>query len=165
MIHLGIDPGLDGAVAAISPNGALVSLVPTFKGKGSRRIYDVRNMAELIMNIGYEARPEKRFVILEKQQAFPGQGLSSTFSIGRGFGLWEGILVGLRLPYVVVAPRKWQKEICPGKKGESKIKAIEFASRLFPGTPLRVSAKSKKPHTGFADALCLAEYGRRLQNV
>ena len=31
-------------------------------------------------------------VCIEKQQSMPGQGVSSTFSTGYGFGLWIGIL-------------------------------------------------------------------------
>lgn len=165
MIFIGIDPGLDGAVAAISPKGeVVVSLVPIIKGEKSKRLYNLAHMRALVSHIGYEPRPERRFVVLEKQQAFPGQGLSSTFSIGRGFGIWEGILAGLEIEYIVVPAQRWQKKICPGKKGESKARAIAAASRLFPGISLMISPRAKKPHTGLADAICLARYGEEFFN-
>lgn len=169
MIFLGIDPGLTGAIAAISPKGqVIVSLVPTrltIKGKKKKREYDKTSMAALISNLGYEGLNERRFVTLEHQHAFPKQGSVSTGSIMRGFGIWEGILVGLGIEHIIVSSRKWQKEVAPAKKGESKIRAIETATKLFPDVPLRISQRSKKDHTGFADALCLAEYGRRLKNA
>lgn len=166
MIFIGIDPGLTGAVAAISPKGGvIVSLVPTIKGEKTKRLYDLESMKALVKNIGYEPRPDRRFVVLERQHAFPGQGSTSTFSIGRGFGLWEGILTGIGIEYITVPAQRWQKEVCPGKKGESKIRAIQAVLRLFPGTQLRVGTRSKKDHTGFADAICMAEFGRRIKNA
>lgn len=165
MIFIGIDPGLTGAVAAISPKGGvIVSLIPTSPGEKSKRIYDIESMKELVKNIGYEPRPDRRFVVLERQHAFPGQGVTSTGSIMRGFGIWEGILTGIGMEYITVPARRWQKAIAPAKKGESKIKAIEAVLKLFPGTQLKATKRSKKDHTGFADAICMAVFGERFKN-
>ncbi len=40
--------------------------------------------------------------------------------------------------------------------------AIAFVSRRFPGVPLLATPRSRVPHDGIADAVCVAEYGRRL---
>lgn len=169
MIYLGIDPGLTGAVAAISPSGQLtISLMPTTlvkKGKKNKKEYKKESMRGLLENLGYEGDNEKRFVTLERQQAFPGQGVTSMFSIGRGFGIWEGLLIGMGIEHMIVSPRKWQGAIAPAKKGESKIRAIETAQRLFPGVSLKISTRAKKPHTGFADAACIALYGKRFHDA
>jgi len=66
---------------------------------------------------------EITFVAIEKQQAFPGQGSTSTFRTGEGFGIWQGLLAGLQLEFVVVPPRTWQKMLIPGKAGETKARS------------------------------------------
>lgn len=157
---VGIDPGLDGAVAGIHLNGALAFLTktPTIlkKAGSSKRLYDVGAMARLL------SVPDIIMIALEKAQAMPGQGVSSMFSIGLGFGLWQGIIVARAIPHTIMHPRTWQKLICEDVPGDTKAKAIQAAGRIFPSVSLLPTPACKKPHTGFADALCMAEFARRI---
>jgi crossover junction endodeoxyribonuclease RuvC len=97
-------------------------------------------------------------VTLEQAQAMPGQGVSSTFSTGRGFGIREGVLGALDVPYRTVRPSVWVKKVLAGLPGEGKERSIRFALRMFPGCELMPKG-GRKPRDGRADALCLAYYG------
>jgi hypothetical protein len=89
---------------------------------------------------------------IEGVNAMPGQGVVSTFKFGMNYGLWQGILVALKIPFERVYPLKWQTAMScrtGGNKNISKARAQE----LFP--------RIKVTHA-IADALLIAEYGRRL---
>ena len=78
------------------------------------------------------------------------------FNFGKGFGLWLGILAGLGIPHTLVTPQAWKKEMMQGMgdKDAARIRAQE----LFPHC---VDSLSRKKDIGRADALLIAEYGRR----
>jgi hypothetical protein len=93
-------PGLQGAVAILDADGALVALhdVPTLTlptSRGSRHEYDLPGMAALL-------KPYVRHghVVIEEAQVMPGQGVRSMFTIGLGFGVWLGILGALGLAHI-----------------------------------------------------------------
>jgi len=161
MIYIGIDPGKDGAIAAIDNDRAVlcIEMAPVVVvGPGTKRDYNVNEMAELVAHIRNSVDGNV-VAVLEKQQAMPGQGVASMFSIGRGFGLWEGILAARDIPYRVVHPRTWKKNMLRDSAGDkSKGRSIVEAGRLFPKIDLRRSVRSKKPHDGKAEALLMAAY-------
>lgn len=153
---IGIDPGLSGAVAVLSPTGALEGLhdtpVLTLKvQRGSKQVYDVPGMVNIL-------RPYAGLhvhVVLEESQPMPGQGTRSMFTIGLGYGLWLGILAALRIAYTPVRPAIWKRSMALGKDKEaSRLRAMQ----LYPGAELRL-----KKHHGRAEALLLAHYGLRFQ--
>jgi crossover junction endodeoxyribonuclease RuvC len=156
-ISIGIDPGFDGAIAAINA-GSLEVLelmdTPVVTSEG-KRLYDISEMAAVIRHMSLLG---VAVVTLEQAQAMPGQGVTSTFSTGRGFGIWEGVLGALDVPYRTVRPAVWTRKIFAGMSGEGKARAIQFALRMFPGCELTPKG-SRKPRDGRADALCLAYYG------
>ncbi len=164
MRFVGIDPGLDGAVAYIGPNYdvrcSLMPTIPKTKGRG-KFMYNVKSMKLMLQTFYRE--PLDLYVGLEQQQAMPGQGVASMFSIGRGMGLWEGILTGLGVPYLVIHPRQWHREICRGLPGAAKEQSIQAAMTSFPMIDMRRSSRARVPHDGKADALNIAEYIRRIR--
>ena len=87
----------------------------------------------------------------------PEQGVTSTFSMGHGLGLWEGILSALGVPYQMVTPQAWKKAMMAGQEKE-KDASRQVAMRLFPSTIPKLSLKK---HHGRSDALLIAEYLRR----
>lgn len=161
MAFVGIDPGLDGAICFLPEqrgNRVEAFVTPTIpKGKGSGRLYDVAAMVRLLEQLRAK---EPLYVALEKGGAMPGQGVTSMYRFGHGCGLWEGMLAALKLPHVVVHSRTWHKTICVGLTGEPKARAIMAASRAVPGLDLRKSKRATKPHSGKADAVCLAMHCR-----
>lgn len=153
-MHIGIDPGLTGAVAVLSPAGILEGLhdVPVLSLKvqrGTRAVYDVPGMVALLRPYG----AAQAHVCIEEAQAMPGQGTRSMFTIGHGYGLWLGILAALQIPYTPVRPAIWKRSMVLGKDKEaSRLRAMQ----LYPGADLR-----RKKHHGRAEALLLAVYGVR----
>ena len=161
MTLIGIDPGLSGAVAVLARDEhdfKLASSVSTptlsiMKGKSTKRDYQIAAMRELLLSAQSYLLP--CHAILEKVHAMPGNGATSMFSFGRGLGVWEGLLTALEIPYTLVAPQTWQKAML-GDMTKDKEASRLRAQQLFPTLDL-----SKKSDHGRADALLLAEYGRR----
>jgi len=167
LISIGIDPGKHGAIATIRGDGASAVPIPIIKAsKGNGRDeYDLVAIREILCSwLGCGI-----FVTVEKAQPLPpkmkGGGIAN-YHRGVSRGLWEAMLVALRLPYQLVAPRTWQKLMHAGTSGaDTKQRSIIAAQRLFPGADLRRTERSKKPDDGIAEALLLAEYGRRVHGV
>ena len=151
-VYCGFDPGKDGALAILGYRDDPV-LVP-FDEEGYATW--LRRLSLLTRN-GIDGRV---FCVVEHVGAMPGQGVTSCFSFGRGFGFILGLLTAFCHPYELVRPQKWKKEFsCTSDKNTS----IEVAKRLFPGVDLRRTPKCTKPHDGMAEALLMAEYAKRLR--
>lgn len=162
---VGIDNGLDGGIVFLNETSKRCNVISTHVmptvgqtgGKG-KRAYDVPGMVMLMRKLV----PDLSMVFLERAQAMPKQGVSSTFSIGYGFGLWQGILASLEVPYEIVGPRTWQQEMFQGVDSrDTKRASAIIAGRLAPNIDWRATERCRKPHDGLTDALCIAEYGRR----
>jgi len=156
MIYVGIDPGLDGAVAIIHLDRTItVEDVPVVKLKAKRK-YDIQGMIALLKSLNSaECR-----IWLELVHAFPGQGVTSMFSMGEGYGLWQGILATLGLSYELVTPQRWKKAMMEGAP-KDKAASVLVASRLFPASANDLRGKKGAAKDGRGDALLLAEWGRR----
>ena len=161
-LFVGIDPGLDGAVAGIDATGTVWELcdTPTLliqKARGARREFDTAMMARTLAGIrdAYQVRR----VVLERVLPMPGsaRGSIGAFGIGRSAGLWEGMTAALGLPLELVVPQSWQRKILGGFAGKDGARLK--AAQLFPDAADRLA---RKKDDGRADALLLAEYGRRL---
>lgn len=140
---IGIDPGADGALAALLPGGD-ARVVPFSKDAYVDEVAGLSGLVGLCM--------------LEHVGAMPGQGVVSTFRFGENFGWIQGLLDAEDVPYELVRPQKWKREFgCTSDKNTS----IEVARRLFPSVDLRRTPRCTKPHDGIAEALLLAEYARR----
>lgn len=162
---IGIDPGGQGGIAHLKPNGEVLELfvMPTI-GKE----VDIHQLSELIP---FHAEQ----VFLEDVGAIMGVPVSkqTMFNFGRNLGLIEGIIVAKQLSYVKVKPKEWQKEMFrgvpelkkPGKgkklTRDTKKMALVAAKRLYPGQDLSKSGISRKEHDGFVDALLIGAWGAR----
>lgn len=166
MIAVGLDPGLDGGMAALTelPRAWVWPTVELGRsGGGSKRAYDVGGMLELL-RVASDLSKDSHF-FLEAQHSMPGQGVASMFSLGYGFGLLVMGLASLGRPWTLVSARTWQAEMLagmprnPGKKASAQAHLV--CSRLWPRMELRASPRAQKPHSGICDALLIAEWGRR----
>lgn len=159
---VGIDPGKSGYVARIAANDnghrtVILTPTPTISLGKARRDYHPQRMRELL--VAMNAKTGIAMVALESQRPMPKQGVTSMFSIGRGLGLWEGLLAGLQIPYLLVQPREWQAYSLRGTPGdEPKGRAILAAARLYPTADLMRTARSRKPDHNAADAVMIAHW-------
>lgn len=155
MIFIGIDPGLEGAIAVLidgqSPQVIDVPVVSV----GKKKDYQPVSMTMLLQP--YQTIAQAKVMVgLEYVHAMPKNGSIGNFSMGRSSGLWEGILASMRFPYVKILPQRWKKAMLDGMPKE-KGSSILVAKRLFP----EVDLSRKKDH-GRADALLIAAYLRRI---
>lgn len=148
---IGIDPGQKGGLALLSPAGALIEYE---KMPGTRKgIYLWLGSAIYMM----PASNHPCTMLVEKAQSMPSQGVSSAFSYGSHFGGFEMAALALGLRYEEVRPAIWKKAM--GLNAD-KANAISTCERLFPSVQL-IQKGCRKPHDGMAEAILIAEYGRR----
>lgn len=138
---LGIDPGISGGAALVSKDRTFVH-VESFKRSTPADLIKWLFEHKLKISMGY----------LEGVGAKPSDGVVPAFKFGMNYGWWQGVLAALEVPFERVYPLKWQTALScrtGGNKNVSKIRAQE----LFPGMKITHAT---------ADALLIAEYGRRL---
>src|ERR1035437_8333356 len=130
MIYIGIDPGLSGAVAVITPDFNIVYDTPTVlvEGEKTKRKYLVPAMAMLLKP--YASRQDV-LAVLENVHSMPKQAVASSFCFGEGKGMWEGILAAFEIPVELVSPQRWKKAIM-ADQGKDKSAARFKAMALFP---------------------------------
>jgi crossover junction endodeoxyribonuclease RuvC len=158
MVYIGIDPGLNGAVGIIGPDFKIVYDTPTalIAGEKIKREHLRNAMALLLEPYAYRLDV---YAILEHVHAMPKQGVSSSFRFGEGKGIWEGILAAFKIPMELVSPQRWKKEMMADQGKEKKAARLKAMS-LFPDMP---DAFTRVKDDGRAEAMLMAEYGRRLR--
>ena len=156
---LGIDPGLDGGIAALGLDGQTLAVgpMPVKAMTKSKREVDTALLFGLLCDLGLRIE----LAVVERVGPMPGQGVTSCFNFGMGYGKILGLLESKRIAFQLVTPQAWKKTILAGTD-RSKAAAIAYCQRRFPHVDLRATDRSRTPSDGIADALCLAEFARRL---
>jgi len=167
MYVIGIDPGLDGGIALVTPSYNMTVVDPptlNVKGKGkgakNKRLYHVSEIVKLLKFWAEQYNPLRCYI--ENVHSMPGQGVVAMFSMGRGLGMYEGILHALEIPFEYVTPQAWKKLMLSGQNKE-KDASVYKAMQLFPGAELKTLRG--RLLDGRAEALLIAEYGRRINMV
>ena len=149
MIYVGIDPGQSGGIAIIQGEVVTVRAMPV-----RDKEIDAREIHSILAFL-----PERTMVFMERVHAMPGQGVTSMFTFGKGYGKILGVLETMDIPYVLITPQTWKNVVLVGTdKGKSA--AVEFCRARYPKVLLLETPRCRVPHDGMADALCIAEYGR-----
>lgn len=157
-LFLGIDPGLSGGLAAITADGLIQDIRPMPVAGGE--IYPAE-LAGWISGLRcFDPRVEVARLVLEKVGAMPKQGVSSSFNFGCGWGMVRGVCAAMHVPVLLVTPPAWKKTVLAGLPHD-KDGAVRYCATQWPTAQL-VQPRCRVPHDGIADALCLAEYGRRM---
>ena len=149
---LGIDPGLGGAIAALTAHSRLdiydmPTLALTVNGKTRRRI-DGHKLAQLIKSLA----PAVTAAVLENVHSMPAQGVASSFSFGKAAGAIEQCLVDHNIPYRTVEPAVWKRYFSVTHDKDS---SRQRASQLLPAF---AGLWPNKSHDGRAEAALLALY-------
>lgn len=146
MTIIGIDPGKSGGIAWITDGDACVEKMPE----------TLADLWELIADIdranAIRGNPLRAKAYLEMVHSSPQMGVKSAFTFGNGFGHLEMALTAAGIPFERVRPQKWQQAMGCMTKGDKNV-SKRRAQELFP---------QLKPTHATADALLIAEYGRRL---
>lgn len=144
---LGIDPGASGAVAVINEAGEFIG-VWDFSS-------DPAELADALRSALASTSGSRDYTsaVLEHVHSMPKQGVASSFTFGAGFGAVRGILSYAAIRYDLVPPQRWKKAMGLSRE---KYEALAMARRLFPTAELHL-----KKHDGRAEALLIAEWGRR----
>lgn len=175
MRYMGVDPGLRGAIAILTDTGQVELLVPTptSDNEGGRQEYNLAAIAKLLCAA---ARAGEVLVTVEKLQGLPATfgpkekpihtGFLANVARGeaRGWAWMVAALAATGLPITceLVSPKEWQKELVKGfPAGGHKERSVAVAKRLFPDVVLFRTPRSRLEDDGMAEALLLAELGRR----
>ena len=156
-LYLGIDPGLQGALAFVSHEGDVISASPL----PTRTIRDKKQIDSANLYHMIKAYVDNiRFTSVEHVHAMPKQGVVSTFSFGKGFGMILSILEVLNLRYNEPTPQAWKKDIL-GQSTPDKAKSLAYAMSVPMKRDFVHIRRGLTPHDGVADAICLARYARK----
>lgn len=117
---------------------------------------------------------------IEQIHAIFGASAKATFAFGEINGLLIGLLIANKIPYHLIQPKTWQKEIWDNKdmvityksvtiKGKETTKkevntkqtSLNAAKRIFPSIDLRKTERCKNPDDNKVDSLLISEYARR----
>lgn len=164
MVILGIDPGASGGIALFSGKSMQAWPTPDID----------ENIVNLIKKISFNIKPD--LCIMEQVGGYVGkkQPGSSMFNFGDINGFVRGVIKTLDIPVEMVTPQKWQKSfsIAPRIKGNES-KGIKGETTTEWKKRLLMKAQSLYPMTfksllaghayAIADAVLIAEYGRRLR--
>ena len=144
MIYVGIDPGLAGGIGVIREGSDINTM-----------LYTPERLIELLKQFADDSHVQ---FFVEHVHAMPKQGVSSTFNFGMGFGRILGILEAFNRPYTLVKPQTWKRAM--GVTADKKT-SIRKSQELFPQVSLLPTPRCRVPGDGLAEALLIAEYGRR----
>ena len=153
MIVVGIDPGLNGAIAVLQDKKVLsITDMPVMAdGKKNKRQLNNAQLAEILRKNTSEG--DEISIVVEQVNAMPGQGVTSMFNFGQTFGAIKGICAALELPIFFVRPSKWKKhfELINSSKDSSRTKAIEMYPKLS-------NQLTKKKDVNKSDAILIARF-------
>jgi hypothetical protein len=150
MIVVGIDPGIDGAIArlcdGLTEEGVSLFRMPTRDVSESRREVDCRELLVLL--------DEVDLVVIEDVGTNPKFGVQRAFNFGKVFGQALSVIELSRLPHLRVKPQQWKASMLSGTD-KSKEAAVAKVNQLYPELNL-----TKNDHD-CAEALLMAMHGRK----
>tara|TARA_B100001778_G_C18555405_1_gene615103 strand:+ start:497 stop:988 length:492 start_codon:yes stop_codon:yes gene_type:complete len=150
---VGIDPGLNGAIAILQDKKVLsiIDMPVMADGKKNKRQLNNAQLAEILRK--NTSDDDEISVVVEQVNAMPGQGVTSMFNFGQTFGAIKGVCAALQLPIFFVRPSKWKKyfELINSSKDSSRTKAIEMY-------PYLSDQLAKKKDVNKSDAILIARF-------
>jgi len=152
MVIFGIDPGFTGAISIYRPSLNLIEVhdMPVMKSAKGKTILNLHGVLDLL---GRED-DTPHMAVIEQVGAMPGQGVSSTFRFGEGFGQLTMAIAAQGLPVHFVTPRRWKGHFTLSRdKGVSR----SVASQRFPQIAPQFA---RVKDDGRAEACLIALYGK-----
>jgi crossover junction endodeoxyribonuclease RuvC len=114
VIIIGVDPGIDGAIAVLdSEHDVLVNVfdMPVVEDgpKGRRRVNPQLMKTLFLTSSPTFSQPD--VAVIERVGVRPGEGAVGAFSFGRSMGVIEGVLAGIGIPVRFITPQEWKKRL------------------------------------------------------
>lgn len=153
--YIGIDPGVSGGIAMISPDGWQIEKYPASREPDDVRIIFAKMIEYCVMN------DFNTNVFIELVHAMPNDGKSNAFKFGMNYGIWLGITSFHTINKV--SPQKWQKFYnqfygqLPKIKKDRKNKLKEYAASI-----MKDWNNDYKPTLATSDAILIAHYGKEM---
>jgi hypothetical protein len=149
MFTLGIDVGMNGALAFYDGAELLIYDMPTHKRNKTNRL-DCQRLLTILSSY------DVSHAFVEQVNAF-GMGASSAYNFGFGCGVIEGLLSARQIPMTYVTPQVWKKAMsCPTDKDAARARASQLLPKFAHNWDL-------KKHDGRAEAAMIALYGSKQQ--
>lgn len=146
--YIGVDPGNQGGLALIHGNKAIEY----------ERMPDIAGI-DTFMSNAFLASEGNVVCIFEEHK---GGGPQTNANTHRSAGYYQGIFKALcqvyAIPLHMITPQAWKKKLGANK---DKDRSIAMAEEIFPGINL-LFPRCRNKADGPAEALLIAEYGRRL---
>lgn len=157
---LGIDIGVNGAIALIDQFGDLAGLweMPCLHdGPKHRRTIN----APLLASIIYQSHATRAFV--EAVGPRPMEGVVGAFAFGDSKGVIRGVLAGAAIPIVWITPPSWKRVvgIAPGKEGAKDAARAQAIARW----PNMADKFRHKNDDGLAEAALIAVAGLKAYDI
>ena len=149
MLIYGIDPGFTGAIALYWPDTGKLEVhdMPVMKNPKGKTIINPHGVLDILANEG-----GKSLAVIEQVGAMPGQGVSSMFRFGEGYGHLQMACAASKLPLQYVTPATWKKHFNLSRdKGVSR----GVAMQRFPEQAHRFS---RVKDDGLAESALIALY-------
>lgn len=151
MIIIGIDPGFSGAIAIWRPaiRNLYIYDMPTIPNAKGKTELDLHTLHDLL-----EPEDDTRHIaVVEQVAAMRGQGVSSMFRFGQGFGAIQMALAAHKIETHYVTPVQWKKHFgLSSDKGVSRGLAMQRV-------PEKAHEFKRVKDDGRAEAALLAIYG------
>lgn len=159
---IGIDNGVTGSIGIVGRVDGFINFSKKKKKKEQDYTKAKKNITRIdsveLIEMLSPFKNMNCLVLMERPMVNPTRFVATTSALRA----WEATLVvleSLKLPYLIIDSKEWQKELLPkGVKGSDELKnaSKDIGNRLFPDT--RESKHSDR------DGILIAEYGRRKLN-
>ena len=171
-LFIGIDPGSKGFITTYdTSDGSIMHY--SIEDNDLYRLSDIiGGLRDKYVNIS---------CVMEETHAIFGSSAKATFSFGFNNGYLIGLLCANKIPYSLVPPKKWQKEMWDNKdlvityktvkrggkdvskkEVNTKQTSINACKRLFPTIDLRKNSRCKNIDDNKVDSILICEYARRM---
>lgn len=159
---LGVDAGRHGAYVILSKSGDVV-----YKGmfRNTERGIDFKSYVNDLKPLANRLS----LAFVEEVHSIYGSSSASTFTFGRNYQTALNGLDALDIPYRLVGPKTWQKEMFKNterlfkkdkpERLDTKAMALTTLRKFYDEKDFIPSARARKPHDGLVDAALIARYG------
>jgi len=160
IMKIGIDPGINGAIAFVSDEEIILCDMPTIEQSWSRpnkktgkiqRMVDTKTLYEMLFKECGEQKEDIESITIEVVHSMPKQGVSSTWAFSGAFYSALTVANMFDCQINMVLPTKWKKKF--GLINMPKDAARLAVLKMYPGL---IPQLKRKKDVDRADALLIA---------